>query len=209
MPGGRPTKLDQVVRHRDGAPVTAGEQVIDRVQLGLDLASAADSAGISRATLHKWHVRGARARAVAAKTRRRVPAAEAPYAEFVDALERAQAEAEANRLAIIQRAATGGAVITKTTTKVQLVKGDDGTMTEVPVERTTVTETLRPEWTAAAWYLERKRGYVRPLSVELTGANGSPLIPQAEAARDLADSLREYLQGVEDGKTQAAKAATR
>ena len=53
---GRPTVLTQVVRYREqnGAqvPVTAGEQVIERRGLGLDDQAAADSAGISRQTLH-------------------------------------------------------------------------------------------------------------------------------------------------------------
>jgi hypothetical protein len=53
---GRPTVLTQVVRYREhnGAQVkvTAGEQVIERRGLGLDDQAAADSAGISRQTLH-------------------------------------------------------------------------------------------------------------------------------------------------------------
>lgn len=195
MPGGRPSKIDQVARTRDdGTHVTVGEQLVERVQLGLDLQTAADSAGISRTTLHKWRLAGARHRAEAAQGRK-LTAQARRLAEFVDALERAEAEAEANRLAIIQRAATGGARVTKTTEK----RDASGVL----LESTTTTETLRPEWTAAAWWLERRRGYVK--RYELTGADGAPLVPPAEAARSLADSLREYLQGVDDGKA-AAKA---
>lgn len=205
MPGGRPTLLTQPVRQRpDGSTVTAGEQVIDQVQLGLDLQAAADSAGIDRSTLHRWNVAGARHRAQMAQGKLRKPTAgQLALVEFCNALEKAHAQAEANRLAIINRAAMGGAVVTKTTRKVQTIYAEDGTATERELERTDTTETLRPEWQAAAWWLERKRGYVRTL--EVTGAGGAPLVPQAEAARDLADSLREYLQGVEDGKAEAAR----
>jgi len=184
---GRPTKLDQVVRHREnGSPITAGEQVIERIQLGLDLQSAADSAGISRVTLHNWRLTGARHRASEANGKRLTPA-QRKFADFLDRLERAEAEAEANRLAIIHRAATGGATVTKRTEK----RAGDGTL----VEQTVVTETLRPEWTAAAWWLERRKPHKYARRVEVTGAEGQPLVPQDEQARHLADSLRDFLAG--------------
>lgn len=188
----RPSKIDQVVRHRDnGTPVTAGEQVIERIQLGLDLQSAADSAGISRATLHNWRLAGARHRAAASQGKKLTPA-QRRLAEFLDALERAEAEAEANRLAIISRAAQGGAVVTKTTVK----RSGDGQV----LERTEVTETLRPEWTAAAWWLERRKPQKYARRVEVTGAEGQPLVPQDEQARNLADSLRDFLAGAAAAK---------
>lgn len=177
-----------MVRHRgDGTPVTAGQQVIERVQLGQDLADAADSAGISRQTLHKWRLAGGRARAERTEgvTLRK---ADRDLAEFVDALERAEAEAEARKLAIIERVAQGGATVTKTTTKVQVQP--DGT--ERVIERTTVTETLRPEWTAAAWWLERRMPAKYGRRLEVTGAGGKPLVPQDEQARNLADALRDF-----------------
>jgi hypothetical protein len=192
-PTGRPSKIDQVVKTRpDGTTLTAGQQVIDRVQLGLDLQASADSAGISRATLHKWRLRGARHRADQTQGRK-VPTADLRFVEFVDALERAEAEAEANRLAIIQGAAQGGHEVTRVTVKTNR----DGQV----LERTEVRETLRPEWTAAAWWLERRKPHKYARRLEVSTAES--LVSAEDGARVLANELRDYLQGVEDGRAQA------
>jgi hypothetical protein len=202
---GRPSEITKVVRHRsDGSPVTAGEQIIERAQLGLDYQAAADSAGISRLALHHWRLDGARLRAVEAQGKRELAPHEAVFRDFVNALERAESEWEAARLAIIQRGAQGGATVTKTTEK--WVPGPNPGDPQVLVERTVVTETLRPEWTAAAWQLERRKPHKYGRRVALTDGEGGPLIPVQEQARGLADSLREYMLGVEDGKKAATKA---
>jgi hypothetical protein len=207
MSRGRPSKINQVVRVRaDGTEITAADQVIERIQLGLDLQSAADSAGISRQTLHNWRLQGARRRAEAANGKRLTPAQQR-YVDFLDALERAEAEAEANRLAIISRTAQGGATVRKVTRKIQRVQDDTGTWSEVELERTEVEETLRPEWTAAAWWLERRMPGKYARRVEVTGAEGQPLVPQDDQARGLADSLRDYLAGAAAGAEVAAEKA--
>lgn len=195
MPGqtkmGRPLELTKVVRHRaDGSPVTAGEQVIERRGLGLDDQAAADSAGINRTTLHHWRLGGARARAIEAQGKRELTTDEVALRNFVDALERAEAEWEASRLAIIQREAQGGYQTTKTVEKY----GPDPAGGNQPVllERTVTTETAKPQWQAAAWQLERLRRDKYARRWEVTGAEGKPLIPEQDQARNLADSLRAY-----------------
>ena len=201
---GRPTKLDQIVLVRDdGSTVTAGQQIIDRVQLGMTLAAAADSAGVDRSTLHRWRVAGARYRADQAQGRLPDPTREQQgLIDFCNALERAEAEAEVARLGIVQRAAVGGQAIKKTTIKYATIPATDKEPARrVEVERIEVEETLAPQWAAAAWWLERRRGYVK--RYELTGAEGSPLVPPGEAARDLAESLREFQAGVETEKKMA------
>lgn len=193
---GRPTLLDQVVRYReapDGTqiPVTAGEQVIERRRLGLDEVAAAASAGITKTTLHHWRLDGARARAIEARGHRELTGPEAQLRDFVNALERAEADWEAGNLAIIQRAAQGGHRTTKTTEK-YLPDPADPTGPPRLVERTVVVETQAPQWTAAAWQLERMRRDKYARRWEVTGEDGKPLVPEADQARGIADALRAF-----------------
>lgn len=208
---GRPSMLPQVIRLRDdGSPVTAGEQVIEKRRLGLDDQAACDSAGVSRTTLHNWRLGGARARTIAAQGKRALTPEEQNLATFVEQLDRAEADWESDRLAIIQGAAKGGFVTTKTAEKwVACDISDDTPDGRKLVERTVTTETLHPQWQAAAWQLERMRRDKYARRWEVTGADGKALIPEADQARNLADNLRDYLQGVEDGaKARKGKPTT-
>lgn len=200
MPAGRPPELDKVVHVRpNGQEVTAAEQVLERVRLGLDFQGAADSAAISRSTLSRWRQLGARARldAVNGKT---LSANEQRYLQFSDDLERAEAEAELQRLAVIDRATlpqTHTKVVEKTEPVLdangQQARNPDGSLQWRVVERTTTTETRPGQWTAAAWWLERRHPgkYARIDRHEHSGPEGGP-IPMSERAAQLADSLREF-----------------
>ena len=197
---GRPTKLDQPCRTLpDGTTITAAEHLVEQIRLGLDYQTAADHTGVSRQTLHTWRLTGARHRAAETQGTK-LTELESKYVNFLDALERAHAEAEADRLAVIEGAATGGRQIVKTTERV---------LPDGRTETVTVTETARPEWTAAAWILERRMPGKYARRVEVTGAEGAPLVPPAQQARDLADSLRDFQLGaaaaaeLEEEKTAA------
>lgn len=203
MPAGRPTKLNQPVGERTTAdnkkvPLTAGQVVVERIQLGLSVRDACRSADIDQTTLAHWRREGGAALAKQAQRRGRLTQRERQYAQFLLALERAETEAELRRLAVIERAAAGGAVVTRTVEK----RDANGTL----LERTTTTETLRPEWTAAAWWLERKRwrDYGRR-RVELTGAEGRDLIPSRERADNIADALEGYLAAQGEGDAVEAE----
>lgn len=88
----------------------------------------------------------------------------------------------------------GGAVVTETHRTSKLV---NGTMTVT--EERTVTKTLRPEWTAAAWWLERRLPQRYARRVELTGAEGGPIAVE-DRARELADELRSFLAGADTAR---------
>ena len=195
---GRPQKLDEIVsRRRDGTGVTIAQTITERIQLGMSIRSAAASAGIPAGTVHRWRLEGARLKALQAQGKLRRPGAnQARLIDFCDGIDRAEAEAEAVRLGIVQSAAMGGATVTKTTVR---------TRAGQVVEQTTVTETLKADWHAAAWWLERRRPGYTP-RVELTGADGAPLVPETDQAVALADSLRAYLEGRADALAESETA---
>ena len=87
------------------------------------------------------------------------------YAEFADAVEKAQATDEIITVGRIKQAGQGGAVLARKTTRYP-----DGR--EVTEERY-----AQPEWTADAWWLERKhfQRWGRRERKELTGADGGAI----------------------------------
>lgn len=192
MPGGRPSKIDQPVRQRpDGTTVTAGQEFIDRIRLGLPHDQAAASANLDRRTILNWRIKGSSALAKQL-TGKRLTAAEQRYAEFVRNLERAEADAETSRLGVIERAASGGITITETHETHAL----DAQGVLVLRERRTVTKQLAPQWTAAAWWLERRLPQRYARRVELSGPEGGA-IPIEDRARDLASALRDFQAGAD------------
>ena len=84
-PGGRPTKLTPTVMAK----------IVELLRAGSYRDVAAKSAGVTRSTLNLWFSRGSQAKS-------------GIYREFVDAVERAMADAEARAVAQIAKAAAGG-----------------------------------------------------------------------------------------------------
>lgn len=83
--------------------------IVNLIAAGNYIETACQAAGISHQTWHNWQNRGKteRERLNVQKDAQPDPR-EAPYVDFVDAVEKAFAEAEARNLAIIQNAAIGG-----------------------------------------------------------------------------------------------------
>lgn len=96
MADGRPTKLTSEVQHR----------IVQAIQAGNYMETAAAYAGINKTTLYDWLRRGAREKERLEKnSRARMRKAEAPYVKFSNAVEKALAEAEMRDVMIIGKAA--------------------------------------------------------------------------------------------------------
>lgn len=101
--------------------------IVKSIAGGMPEVHAAEMHKIHRSTLHDW--------------KKRFPA-------FADAIKTARAEAMNGRLQVIMDAAKGGA---EYETQETVHKAKDGSITKKVVKKKTA-----PNWTAAAWYLERQ-----------------------------------------------------
>ncbi len=117
------------------------EQICSLIARGNRAHVAASVCGIHQATHYRWLQMG--------------EAGQEPYRDYCEAVKKAENEAEQRFLTVIEEAATDGFEVTKTKT----VEGPKGTE---------VTETVEEKrsWQAAAWWLERQRGYSKPLTID-------------------------------------------
>jgi len=123
---GRVTKLTQEIQ----------QAIVNAVGAGVSLVEAAQFAGIARATVLEWVNRGA--------GEHPRPATE-PYKGFHAAVQKAIATDTVRRVARIEQAGRGGAVVYRKTTTHR-----DGS--------TSVEERIAPpDWQADAWHLERSK----------------------------------------------------
>lgn len=208
MPGGAPSKLDQVVGYRDAdgdrVPVTAFDRIVAGQRTGNYIEVSAASAGVGRSTVFGWLKIGAQVYARAALRGLEVddPALDlTPHEqrcrEFSDAVAEANASYEIGEQANLNRLARGGLTTVRTTVKTQRqpVPGKDNEYAMVEVERTVVTETLAPNAQVIEWRLTRKF----PDRYALRSDLDDPLGGIDETAESLAGEVRTYLQGVDDG----------
>ncbi len=183
---GRPSKIDDVVDTIDGKRVTAGDKIIQLTrEVWAPWDVVAKAAGIAPPTLSLWRKEGGLARGKVARGEP-TTARERRIAQFLTSLERAEADAVAERLSVIHSAGSGGKVRTKTVT----TEDNEGNVTT-----TTTTEVAPPQWQAEAWLLERRRPADFGRRVEVTGADGAPLVPKEDRADALAAALEAFQAG--------------
>ena len=127
--GGRTPKLTPEVH----------ASIMQSVAAGVPQEDAAIRAGISEKTFYLWMAAGRKAKS-------------GPFLQFLQAIKKAHAERMAASVARIGKAAQGGTVIERTTKAVTRTNRD-GTSTTTT---TTVERVAPPQWTADAWYLERR-----------------------------------------------------
>jgi hypothetical protein len=123
----RPTKLTPSIQ----------EGIVNAVRVGTPLSTAAGFVGVAPATVNEWLARGTGVDPQRETTRL--------YAAFAAAITRARSEDEIRRLARLEQAGRGGAVLARTTTRHL-----DGSVT-------THEHFAPPDWRADAWVLERSR----------------------------------------------------
>jgi transposase len=142
VPTGRPTKLNPERQ----------EAIVSAIRAGNTRKAAAARGGIDYRCLLDWIQRGQ-------------AATSGPFFQFSQAFTRAEADAEARNVAVVQEAARPHDVTaTSETVRTVLVKRrvvhPNGVVeeTQVPVELRTLTTTTSREfdWRAAAWWLERR-----------------------------------------------------
>lgn len=130
------------------------KRITDALRLGNTRGVAAIHGGISHRTFDQYMLDGEKANW-------------GQFFQFRQAVKEAEKDAAMGRVAGIMRATIGGEVVGRKTTT---FKGKDGEPDRVVVEETYT----RPEWTAAAWWLERKSpkewGRRDRLTVEYEGA---------------------------------------
>lgn len=133
-------------------------KIITFIKAGQYQYTAAGVHGITRETLFNWVKRGRHSK-------------RGIYREFFHALQEAVAEGEARKLQVITRSANGFPV---EKTKEVYVADPDG---DLKLKEKVVEKTVRQEWAAAAWMLERMHPdrYGRRDKVEHTGDGGGPI----------------------------------
>lgn len=198
---GRPSKLTAVVTQRDGRNITAGEAIIERLRLGAYREESARSVGISKVTLYNWLYAGARARQLALSGTK-TTAEQRRYAEFLNAVEEAEAQAMLTDWSRLATLAAGGLAQVTTTIVEKVETKPDGS--QHVVERSTRTQTSHtlPDANVLMWRLERRwpRYYGRRPDEELIDRQDADaqVSDTKQRAASLSGELRAYLAGVAD-----------
>ncbi|MEV0444602.1 hypothetical protein AB0I84_04275 [Streptomyces spectabilis] len=181
---GRPTLLSEEVEGR----------IIAASRTGIAVELAAEAAGISSATYHRWMARG-RAEVAAREDGQTPDRDEDPYVELFEKVRTARAMAGARAMANIRRVADGG-IITKVTTR-KFRDPETGQIVEEVTEDRTA-----PDWRADAWYLERQHrnhyGKDAALAIDITGLDsGEPSQDERVDLSALAERLNQTLFAVQ------------
>lgn len=147
--------------------------IVEAIAAGVPQRHAAERAGVTAWTIQHWMRRGKKDRS-------------GVYSHFFSAMKKAEADRLAASVARIGLAAKGGQVIERTTTTTSKTTKDGTTITN-----TKTVERIAPgQWTADAWFLERRH------PDEFAG--------NRREVKELRDQLAALLKAVTSGKVRIA-----
>lgn len=144
---GRPTKLTPDVRDR----------IVKSVRMGNFIETAAEAAGVHKGTVFRWIQEANEGHPDPSRT------------EFRDALMQARAEAEANMVALVFRAAMGGVVIKEVTRTLRDGTQESETVYSAPDGRVGL------EYLSRAFPDRWRKQTSTTSQVELSGPDGGPI----------------------------------
>lgn len=210
--GGRPPTIGREVVLRDGSKMPAVDRIVQLVRAGNYFETACLQAGVPKRTAQLWVKTGVDTRAALEADRKRstLTAYERQCMAFADALEEAEAEAEAEDVARLQQLGRGGVEQVVITEKVVPIYDEHGNETgRRVVERTERKERSAPDARVLQWRLERRfpKRWGRRQQIEVSGPEGGAIqIDQDQRVLMLVQQLRQLHDGGPDGEPPALEA---
>lgn len=208
MAGGRPSDIDRIIGRNDdtGEPITVADRIIAGLRAGAYLEPSVAATGVAKSTVYAWIKTAGRIRLRSGgeptNTLPDLTDHERKCCAFLDAVEEAEGIYEIAQNTTLERLGRGGLIVRTVTRK---FNGIEGAPNVECIETTVKEETLPPNAAVVQWRLTRRFQERYSAKFELdTSLLADGALTEAERATALADSLRDYLQGVRDAEQALA-----
>ena len=190
-PTGRPSIIDQVIETRpDGRTITVADKITNLLRVGAYFERACSAAGVGKATAYGWLKVAARANTeLVGDPTYPLTDHQRKCISFADAVDVAEAEAEARWLMLLEVLANGSDP--NTDPPISIIRewyDRNGTLTR----RQVIRERILPNAQVIMWRLAR-RFPERYMAGRLDGTPTDAPVPDAQAAQDIIDMLEEFM----------------